>query len=107
SAQLAQVRIYIGSDQRLRPGVFGRANINAGERCGVGVPLSAVLYAPEGAIVRTIQDGRIITRRVTAGLIAGDQIEVREGLSAGDIIVLRAGAFLRDGDRVRPIPADQ
>ena len=35
----------------------------------------------------------------------GGQVEIREGLAEGDIVVARAGALLREGDPVRPVTA--
>jgi multidrug efflux pump subunit AcrA (membrane-fusion protein) len=66
--------------------------------------LSAVLYGPEGAVVQVVRDDRIETRRVRVGLLSGGKAEIREGLSEGDQVVARAGTFLREGDRVRPMP---
>lgn len=105
--QLGQVRVFIGSDPKLRVGAFGRAKVEIAERCGAAVPLSAVLYGPGGAVVQVVRDGRVETRRVTVGLIAGGQAEIRDGVSEGDMVVARAGAFLREGDRVRPVAANE
>jgi RND family efflux transporter MFP subunit len=105
TTQLGQVRIFVGRDQRLRIGAFGRAMVSIGRRCGASIPFSAVLYGPGGAVVQTVRDGRVETRRVEVGLLAAGQAEIREGLSEGDIVVARAGAFVRDGDRVRPVTA--
>ena len=33
-------------------------------------------------------------------------VEVHQGLAAGDIVVARAGTFLRDGDAVRAVAPD-
>jgi HlyD family secretion protein len=104
--QLGQVRLLIGVDPRLRVGTFGRANIEIGERCNAAVPLSAVLYGPGGTVVQVVRDGRIETRTVTVGLIEEGQAEIREGLAEGEMVVARAGAFVREGDRVRPVAAD-
>jgi multidrug efflux pump subunit AcrA (membrane-fusion protein) len=101
ATQLGQVRLFIGKDQRLRAGAFGRANIETGKRCSPAVPLSAVLYGSGGAVVQVVRDNRIETRSVRVGLFAGGQAEIREGLAEGDLVVARAGAFVRDGDRVR------
>jgi HlyD family secretion protein len=103
TTQLGQVRLSIGIDPRLRVGAFGRAKIEVGRRCNAAVPLSAVLYGPGGARVQVVRDGRIETRGVTVGLLAAGQAEIREGLSEGDMVVARAGAFVREGDRVRPV----
>ena len=37
--------------------------------------------------------------------MSGGQIEIRDGLAEGDIVVARAGALLREGDPVRPVTA--
>jgi RND family efflux transporter MFP subunit len=107
TTQLGQIRIFIGSDPRLRVGAFGRATINVGRRCAPAIPLSAVLYGPGGSVVQVVRDRRIETRRVSVGLSASGQAEIRDGLSEGDMVVARAGAFVREGDRVRPVLATQ
>ena len=107
ATQLGQVRVFIGSDARLRTGAFGRARIDVAQRCGTAVPLSAVLYGSGGPVVQVVRDGRIESRRVRVGLMAAGQAEIREGLSEGDMVVARAGAFLREGDRVRSVVANE
>ena len=107
TTQLGQVRIFVGSDSRLRAGAFGSATVQIGQRCAPAIPLSAVLYGPGGAVVQVARGGRIETRRVLVGLLDKDQAEVREGLAEGETVVARAGAFLRDGDRVRAVTAGE
>src|SRR5215831_8068252 len=107
TTQLGQVRLFIGTDPRLRMGTFGRASIEIGERCNPAVPLSAVLYGPGGTMVQVVRDSRIETRSVTMGLLDEGQAEIREGLAEGEMVVARAGAFVREGDRVRPVVADE
>jgi HlyD family secretion protein len=102
-SQLAQVRLFLGTNQALRVGGFGRAIIVTGESCGVAVPLSAVLYGGEGAVVAVVQGDRVVTRRVTVGLFSEGEAEIREGLQEGELVVARAGAFVREGDLVRPV----
>ena len=46
------------------------------------------------------------TRRVQVGLFSDTHIEVREGLSEGEIIVANAGTSLHDGDRIKMMFAD-
>jgi multidrug efflux pump subunit AcrA (membrane-fusion protein) len=91
----------------LRVGAFARATITVGQACGVAVPLSALLFGPDGSVIQTVRDDRVETRRVTVGLSAQNDVQIREGLTEGDLIVVRAGAFLRDGDRVRAVVADE
>jgi HlyD family secretion protein len=103
NTQLGQVRISLAHNPQLRVGAFARATVNVGKSCGVSIPLSALLFGPEGAVVQTINNNRIETRRVKIGLFAQDNVEISEGLAEGETIVVRAGAFLREGDRVRPV----
>jgi HlyD family secretion protein len=103
STQLGRVQVSVDSDDKIRVGAYARAIIEVGRSCGATIPLSAVLYGPEGSVVQVVRDDRIETRRVRIGLLSGSKAEVREGLSEGDLVVARAGSFLREGDRVRPI----
>lgn len=104
--QLGSVRISIPDGKGLRVGTFARATIVTSERCGPSVPLSAVIYSREGAVVQAVRDQRIESRRVSLGLFTSSHVEVREGLRENEMVVQKAGAFLREGDRVRPIAAD-
>ena len=103
NTQMGQMRIALADNPLLRSGAFGRAILNLGQSCGASIPLSALLFGPDGSVVQTVRSDRIETRRVVMGLIDDSNVEIREGLAEGDIVVLRAGAFLRDGDRVRPV----
>lgn len=106
NSQLGQVFISVTSTRRLLANSAGRASIKTGESCGVAVPLTAVLYGSAGTVIQVVRRQRIETRRVEVGLMAGGQVEIREGLAEGDIVVARAGAMLREGDPVRPVMAD-
>jgi HlyD family secretion protein len=102
--QLGEIRISVQFDERLRPGILARAIVDAGQRCDrIAIPLSALLYGPEGPVVQVVRDNRVETRTVTTGLQSKGAAEIRQGIAEGDEVVARAGAFLRDGDRVRPI----
>jgi len=105
--QLGNVSVFLGSNPRLRLGAFGRATIDVGRSCSPAVPLSAVLYGPDGTVVQVVRGNRVETKSVTVGLIQSGRAEVSEGLNEGDVVVTRAGAFLKDGDRVRAVTAPQ
>lgn len=103
ATRLGRVRIFLGDNAGLRVGAFARGTIATARGSGLAVPASAVLYGTEGPSVQVVQANRIATRRIVTGLAAGSLVEVREGLAEGDLIVARAGTFLRDGDVVRPV----
>jgi HlyD family secretion protein len=102
NSQLGQVFIGVIGNRRLLVNSSGRAMITTGKSCNVAVPLTAVLYGSAGTVVQVIRRERVETRRVEVGLMSGGQVEIREGLAEGDIVVARAGALLREGDPVRP-----
>ena len=105
--QLAQIRLSLADSQRVNVGAFARADIVLGQSCGIAVPMSAVLYGRDGAVVQVVRDNRIETRKVKVGLSSGGDVEIREGIAEGATIIIRAGAFLRESDRVRPILLEQ
>lgn len=103
--QQGMVYIGISSQKRLLLNASGRALIKTGQSCNVAVPLTAVQYSSAGTVVQVIRRNRVETKRVETGLMSGGNIEVRDGLNEGDVVVARAGALLREGDPVRPVMA--
>ena len=105
-SQLGQAFIGITTNRRLLVNSSGRALISTGQSCGgLSVPLTAILYGSAGTVVQVVRRARVETRRVETGLMSGGQVEIREGIVEGDIVVARAGALLREGDPVRPVTA--
>ncbi|MCP3396050.1 efflux RND transporter periplasmic adaptor subunit [Bradyrhizobium sp. CCGB20] len=105
--QQGMVYIGINSQKRLLLKASGRALIKTGQSCNVAVPLTAVQYSTAGTVVQVIRRNRVETKRVEVGLMSGGNIEVRDGLNEGDVVVARAGAILREGDPVRPVMATE
>ncbi|MFA5898739.1 MAG: efflux RND transporter periplasmic adaptor subunit [Hyphomicrobium sp.] len=104
--RLGRVRIFFGADPRLRIGTFARGSIAAASSHGLAVPSSAVVFDSAGAFVQVVRDGRVERRSIETGLIARGLVEVRSGVAAGDVVVARAGTFLRHGDAVRAVEPD-
>ncbi len=104
--RLGRVRIFLGDDPRLRIGTYARGVIGTTKSHGLGVPSAAVVFDKAGTFVQVVREGRVARRDVETGLVAGGLVEIREGLSEGDIVVSRAGTFLRDGDAVRAVMPD-
>jgi HlyD family secretion protein len=105
NSQLGQVFIAVTTNRRLLVNSSARALIKTGQSCSVSVPLTAVLYGTAGTVVQVVRRQRVETRHVEVGLMSGGQVEIRDGVLEGDIVVARAGALLREGDPVRPVTA--
>lgn len=106
TTRLGRVRIFLGDNPTLRAGAFGRGIIETATSRGLSVPASAVVYNGEVTTVQVVVNTIVETRRIKTGLTTDGLIEIREGLSEGDLVVTRAGTFLRNGDTVRPILPD-
>jgi HlyD family secretion protein len=103
ASQLGRARIAVAAGRPMRVGAFARGIVDVVERCGAGIPYSAIMYEPDGAIVHVVADNRVVARKVDMGLMSGKNVEIRSGLTADDLVVMRAGPFLRDGDLVNAI----
>jgi len=106
-SQLGRVRLSIERDPGLRLGSFARATIDASRSCGVSVPKSAVLFRTEGTSVQVVRDRVVETRRVKVGFNSDLNVEIRDGVAEGDMVVANAGTSLRDGDQVQPKFVDE
>lgn len=105
TTRLGRVRISVESSARLRAGMFVEAEIIAAERATLAVPISAVGSGPEGVSVMKVVDGVVERAVVTTGIRDGGLVEIVTGLAPGDQVVTKAGAFVRAGDRINPVPA--
>lgn len=103
STRLGRVRILLDDLENPRIGSFARGTVTVAKGRGLAAPSPAVLFRGEQKYVQVVIDERVAARGVRTGLTAGDLVEVTEGLSAGDQVIVKAGTFLRDGDRVRPV----
>jgi HlyD family secretion protein len=102
--RLGRVRIGIDDSSRVRSGFFAQAEILAAERTALTVPITAVSADGRGASVfRVAEDGRVMRVTVRTGIRDGSLVEILEGLAEGERVVARAGAFVRDGDRINPV----
>jgi hypothetical protein len=85
-------------------GLFASGWVTTEQREAITVPTSAVLAGEGGARVQVVTDGRVETREVRAGLTWQGRSEITEGLTPGEQVIARAGAFFSTGDQVRAAP---
>ena len=82
---------------------LGRSRARAARRRRRAVDRAASARAIRRAST-SCATGKVEERRVKPGIVEGDAVEIRSGVAAGESVVARAAAFLRPGDRVRPMP---
>jgi HlyD family secretion protein len=105
ASRTGKVRIALSDASHARPGAFASGEVDLARRDGVGAPSSALRRDGDLARVLVVRDGRVEERRITPGIVEGDEVEIRKGVAEGETLVARAAAFLRPGDIVRPILA--
>jgi HlyD family secretion protein len=105
TTRLGRARIEIDDEAALRSGMFVEAEITVAERDSLAVPLTALAASAEGISVLRVVDGVVERVPVRIGIREGAYVEILEGLSAGEQVVTKAGAFVRAGDRINPVPA--
>jgi membrane fusion protein (multidrug efflux system) len=85
-----------------RPGQLVRATLTTDRGRGLVVPFAALRYDVQGAYVYRIgADDAASHAPVAPGLQIGDQVQIREGLSEGDRVIVRGLVNIRDGKKVR------
>jgi membrane fusion protein (multidrug efflux system) len=88
---------------RLRPGMFVRVRLLFGERKGVlMLPEQAVVPGAQPSVFKVV-DGKALATKVRLGVRRAAQVEVVDGLVAGDVVVTAGQLKLRDGVPVRAI----
>lgn len=104
--RLGVVHLALPADSGLRPGMFASAAIVTGQAESATIPREALLHRDGRPVAFVLSGDRVALRRLELGTadLAG-RVEVREGLAAGERVVVSGAGFLNDGDRVRVAPA--
>jgi HlyD family secretion protein len=106
TSRLGRVRIAMANSSSLTVGAFGRGQIEIARSQGILLPLSAVQFTADGARIQVVKDGAVETRQIKTGLRQNGVIEITQGLAERESVVTVAGTFLRHGDRVNPVVAN-
>ncbi|MES1199320.1 MAG: efflux RND transporter periplasmic adaptor subunit [Pseudomonadota bacterium] len=89
---------------RVRAGMHLSGNLQLGSRAVLAAPQTSVMYENGQAYVfKLAADNSAIKTAVTLGQRDQDWVEIVSGLNLNDRIVGSGAAFLRNGDKVRPI----
>ncbi|MBZ9793195.1 efflux RND transporter periplasmic adaptor subunit [Rhizobium sp. 3T7] len=101
--RLGLVHILIDDSSKARSGMYGSADIVVRTTENVALPVSAVLSGNEGSSARKVENSVVKFAKVETGIQDGAYVEIIKGLKAGDEVVAKAGAYVRDGDRITPV----
>jgi RND family efflux transporter MFP subunit len=97
----ALVYVDLPPDERLRPGMFARGEIEIGTGPAYTVPLESIVSTDGYSYVFVLGPGDTVARRrIETGAVNEGSIEVLGGLESGEMIVIKGAGFLKDGDLV-------
>lgn len=103
TTRLGSVEVKIDNPEAARSGMYAQAVITVAERNAPALPVTAVTTNSEATTARLVRDDIVHIVPVETGIQDGQYIEIRKGLTPGDKVVAKAGAYVRDGDRVKPV----
>jgi RND family efflux transporter MFP subunit len=104
ASRTGKVRIALDDVSHAHVGAFASGQVELARREGVGVPATALERDGDEARLDVVREGKVEVRQVKPGVTQGDWVEILSGVGEGESVILRAAAFLRAGDRVRPTP---
>jgi HlyD family secretion protein len=102
--RLGTARIAIDDPTKVVQGMFLTAEVTVRQEDELVVPVTAVGSTAEGTTVMRVRDGIVQRVPVSTGIRDGGLIGISEGLQPGDLVVTKAAAFVRDGDKINPVP---
>ena len=92
------VEVYLDKDSSLRIGMYLKVQFaDNAERTGVLVPRKAIVGSAKAANVYVVEGGKAVRREVALGDMIGDKVEVIDGVSAGDQLIVAGIMNVADG----------
>jgi len=96
------VEIAIDNSKGLmRPGMFAEAFFVRDESVdSIVIPRSAVLNEDGMTVVYLAEGERAVRRVVTVGVDSGVEIEITDGLAAGELLIVKGQTYVKDGSLI-------
>jgi HlyD family secretion protein len=104
ATRLGMARIDLSPDPNLRPGAFARAEVTVSNAERAVLPQTAVLTDERGSYVLIVNAQNKVERRaVRVSGIVQSGVTIAEGVAGSDKVIATAGAFLQEGELVKPM----
>ncbi len=106
NSRMVDITAEVGNSNQvaLRPGAFARVVVPVGSaRDAPVIPQTAIRPSERGFLAYVVGPDNIAQQRIlTIGMRTADgQVEVRDGVRAGELLVVRGAEALRDGAKVK------
>ncbi len=101
-----QTEIHVDNpDHSLLPGMYAQVKITAPRvEPWIRIPSTAIVPRGDGMSVVVADGGKVHYQKVLIGRDFGDDVEIRDGLKGGQLVVVSPAVDLREGEAVKPTP---
>ena len=104
ATRLGTAKVSLTPDPNLRPGAFARAEVTVSNAERAVLPQTAVLSDDKGSYVLVVNpQGKVERKSVRVTGMVPSGVTIAEGINPKDQIVTSAGAFLQEGETVKPV----
>jgi HlyD family secretion protein len=104
ATRLGTAKVSLTPDPNLRPGAFARADVTVSNAERAVLPQTAVLNDDKGSYVLVVNaQGKVERKSVRVTGMVPSGVTIAEGIGPTDQIVTTAGAFLQEGETVKPV----
>ena len=104
ATRLGTAKVALSPDPNLRPGAFARAEVTVSNAERAVLPQTAVLSDDKGNYVLIVNaQGKVERRTIHVSGMVPSGVTISDGLNPKDQIVTSAGAFLQEGETVKPV----
>jgi hypothetical protein len=95
-------------DGALSPGIYCTVALSIPRKTpSVDVPADAVIFNEKGLQVAVVRDGMVHLQKIVIARDLGTSVEIRDGLQAGDQVVLNPAVDLAEGHKVTVQPPEK
>lgn len=105
TSRLGAVHIVVTDEHAAKVGMYANAEIIITQTRGLALPQSAVTTDRKGSFARLVEGNVVKQVKLEIGIQDAGFVQILSGLKAGDQVVAKAGAFVRDGDQIKPVPS--
>lgn len=98
------IYVDLPPEHQFKAGAFVRGYIETGINTAITVPRRSVILRDGFHYVMLVSDRELVKmKKVTIGVVAGEQIEITTGLQEGELVIASGLSFLNEGDKVKVI----
>jgi len=95
-------------DGLIKPGMFAKVELVTDEKADVmSVKSEAVVLKNEKTIVYVVQEEKALAKEVVTGLDTGVDIEILQGLSPGDQVIIKGQTLVDEGHKVKIVGGEE